>query len=306
MERVRAIIKDDRSPVTIADFGAQAVVARTLRERLGEPVHLVGEESSAFLRDPANGAQLAATLAAVQEVWGDATEDSLLSSIDIGAGEPNASGFWTLDPIDGTKGFLRGEQYAVCLAYIERGEVVVGAMGCPNLPMRFDSPFDVPDQHGCLYLSIAGQGVWEMPADDRGAHPVKLARPVRHTGDPFSLCTSVEDAHSNMERTAQVLARVGTTRAPARLDSQAKYAVVARGQSDIYLRIPVKKGYQEYIWDHAAGALIASEAGCAVTDIDGNALDFGRGRRLTANRGILVAPADVHGAIIGAIRELGI
>ena len=47
--------------------------------------------------------------------------------------------FWTLDPIDGTKGFLRGEQYAVALALIVGGEVVVAALACPNLgaPERF-------------------------------------------------------------------------------------------------------------------------------------------------------------------------
>src|SRR5690349_14174368 len=120
MAAVRAIVKDDRSPVTIADFGAQAVVGHILGERLGRPITMVGEETSAFLRNPENSAQLAATLAAVQEVWPEATEDSLLDAIDLGAGDTHHAGFWTLDPIDGTKGFLRGEQYAVSLAFIER------------------------------------------------------------------------------------------------------------------------------------------------------------------------------------------
>jgi 3'(2'), 5'-bisphosphate nucleotidase len=306
MEQVRAIIKDDRSPVTIADYGAQAVVGNILQQRLGAPVIMVGEETSAFLRNPDNAAQLAATLAAVQETWEQATEDSLLDAIDIGAGDPHHPGFWTLDPIDGTKGFLRGEQYAVSLAYIERGEVVVAAMGCPNLPMRFDAPFDVPDLRGCIYLAIRGEGVWELPADDAFATPVKLVPTERRPGQPISLCTSVEEAHSNLERTAEVMARVGKVREPSRLDSQAKYAVVARGQADAYLRIPTKKGYNEYIWDHAPGALIATESGCAATDIDGALLDFSKGRRLTANRGILVGPPEVHGAILGAIRGLGI
>ncbi|KAJ2982384.1 hypothetical protein NUW54_g10760 [Trametes sanguinea] len=43
-------------------------------------------------------------------------------------------GFWTLDPIDGTKGFLRGDQYAVCLALVVDARVELGVMGCPNLP----------------------------------------------------------------------------------------------------------------------------------------------------------------------------
>ena len=145
-----------------------------------------------------------------------------------------------------------------------------------------------------------------MAADDPEAHPVKLERLRPNPGSPISLCTSIEESHSNLARTAEVLKRVGPVRGPARLDSQAKYAVVARGQADAYLRIPTKKEYSEYIWDHAAGALVATEAGCAATDIDGKLLDFGQGRRMTGNRGILVGPPEVHGRILGAVGELGI
>ncbi|MEX2217397.1 MAG: 3'(2'),5'-bisphosphate nucleotidase [Phycisphaerales bacterium] len=306
MGQMRAILKDDRSPVTIADFGAQALVGHILRERLGDPVHMVGEETSAFLRNPENGTALAATLVAVQEVWPEAGETGLLDAIDVGAGDTDHEGFWTLDPIDGTKGFLRGGQYAVSLAYIERGQVVVAAMGCPNLSPRFDDPFDRPHRHGCLYSAIRGQGTHEVPADQPLAHPVKLLRARREEGQPLTLCTSVEEAHSSQERTAEVMARVGRVGEPAKLDSQAKYAVVARGQADAYLRIPTKAEYAEYIWDHAAGALIAMEAGCAVTDIDGKPLDFSAGRRLTGNRGILAGMVREHGLIQGAIRGLGI
>jgi 3'(2'), 5'-bisphosphate nucleotidase len=37
--------------------------------------------------------------------------------------------FWTLDPIDGTKGFLRGEQYVVALALVVDGQVQIGVLG---------------------------------------------------------------------------------------------------------------------------------------------------------------------------------
>lgn len=307
MEQARAILKDDKSPVTIADFGAQAVVGHFLEERLRRgSVVMVGEETSAHLRNPENAKELAATLAAVRDVWPEVHEQSLLDAIDIGAGDTHHAGFWTLDPIDGTKGFLRGQQYAVSLAYVERGEVVVAALGCPNLSPRFDDALDARHPHGTLYLAIRNQGTYEMPADRPDAHPVKLERLRRRENDPISLCTSVEESHSNLARTADVMKGVGPVREPARLDSQAKYAVVARGQADAYLRIPTKKDYFEYIWDHGAGSLVATESGCAATDIDGKALDFGKGRRLTVNRGILVAPPEVHGRILGAIRELGI
>ncbi len=308
MEQVRAIVKDDNSPVTVADYACQAVVAHVLSQHLGSIV-LVGEETSAYLRNHEHSAQLAATLAAAQEAWQDANEDSLLSAIDVGAADTNATGFWTLDPIDGTKGFLRRQQYAVSLAYLERGEPVVGLLGCPNLSSNFTASFDEPDRHGCLYTCIRGQGVYELPADHVRTKPVKIARLPHRDADAISVCMSVEESHTSSERVAAVLALAATkglkTREPARLDSQAKYAVVARGQADAYIRLPTRKGYVERIWDHAAGALIAAEAGCAVTDALGKPLDFSCGRGLEKNRGILAAPARVHGLLLGAIAELG-
>ena len=307
MEQVRAIVKDDNSPVTVADFACQAVVAHVLSERLGPPV-LVGEETSAYLRNPAHTAQLAATLAAAREVWPEADEASLLAAIDLGASDTGHSAFWTLDPIDGTKGFLRGHQYAVCLAYIERGEPVIGVLGCPNLAADFGASFNEPDLHGCIYTCIKGQGLYELPADDASAKPNRIQRLPHGENDPISVCSSIEESHTSSERVAAVLALAARrglkTRDPARLDSQCKYAVVARGQADAYIRLPTKKGYVERIWDHAAGALICSETGCAVTDAVGEPLDFSLGRGLEKNRGILAAPPRVHGLLLGAINEL--
>jgi 3'(2'), 5'-bisphosphate nucleotidase len=91
-----------------------------------------------------------------------------------------------------------------------------------------------------------------------------------------------------------------------RIDSQCKYAVVARDQADAYLRLPTRKGYVEKIWDHAAGSIIATEAGAIVTDVAGQPLDFTRGTRLEANRGVVCASAGLHADLIAAIQRLGI
>ena len=90
------------------------------------------------------------------------------------------------------------------------------------------------------------------------------------------------------------------------MDSQAKYAVVARGEADIYLRLPTRADYREKIWDHAAGALIVAEAGGTVTDIHGRPLEFHHGRELAANRGVIVTNGRLHDRVLEAIRELGI
>jgi 3'(2'), 5'-bisphosphate nucleotidase len=129
--------------------------------------------------------------------------------------------------------------------------------------------------------------------------------------DDIIVCGSVEAAHSNVSDTDRVLTWIeehghGSVGEPARLDSQCKYAVVARGQADAYLRLPTKKGYVERIWDHAAGACIAGESGAFVTDIFGEPLDFSQGRGLEKNRGIVCAPPRVHGLMLRAIEALGI
>ena len=90
------------------------------------------------------------------------------------------------------------------------------------------------------------------------------------------------------------------------MDSQAKYAVVARGEAEIYLRLPTRADYREKIWDHAAGALIVSEAGGKVTDIAGKPLEFHHGRALDANRGLVVTNGPLHGPVLAALAKAGI
>jgi len=306
LDDLRAITKDDESPVTIADFASQAVVANVLRQHLGTSLVLVGEEGSASLRLSEHAPHLAAALEAARVAWPEVTEEQFLDAIDAGDAEPTGDHcYWTLDPIDGTKGFLRGEQYAVSLAYIDGNVPTLGVLGCPNLPMDFSQPFDHPDAHGAIYVASRNYGLYEVPADEPSM-PLRKAPTLGHQpGDTVRMCESVESGHSRHEHSAQIMEKLGVATESFRLDSQAKYAVVARGQADVYLRMPTRPGYREKIWDHAAGALCASEGGAVVTDITGAPLDFSKGPTLSDNRGIVCASPQIHGRIIRAIDELG-
>src|SRR5690606_38060532 len=117
------------------------------------------------------------------------------------------------------------------------------------------------------------------------------AQPIRVStvSDPAQarFCESVESGHSNQSTSARIAQQLGITHAPIRMDSQAKYAAVARGEAEIYLRLPTSADYRENIWDHAAGALLVTEAGGRVTDIAGRPLDFTQGARLERNAGII-------------------
>lgn len=66
---------------------------------------------------------------------------------------------WTIDPIDGTKGFLRGEQYAVCVSLIVDAQVQVGVIGCPNLLVN---PAHPEQGTGVIFKAVRGQGTQQV------------------------------------------------------------------------------------------------------------------------------------------------
>lgn len=295
--------KKDRSPVTIADYASQAVICHALKEAFPD-VPIVGEEDAEELRTGDNAQFVGRILEELAAIGVMTTADEVCSWIDHGNGKAG-SRFWTLDPIDGTKGFLRGQQYAISLALIVDGELTVAAVGCPNLPL--DPAGD--SSTGSLFFAVKGQGASVISIEGDSVN-IAEAQPVK-TGAALAwpdarLCESVESGHSSHSRSAQIAESLGITKEPVRLDSQAKYAVVARGEADIYLRLPTRANYQEKIWDHAGGALVVQEAGGTVSDINGKPLDFTRGHELTENRGVVVSNGPLHDAVVTAVQDAGI
>jgi HAL2 family 3'(2'),5'-bisphosphate nucleotidase len=305
LDQIRQLTKDDRSPVTVADFAAQAIVAMRLNNDLGA-ISLVGEESAADLRSQTQGDLPGAITDAVRSVRPAMTDAQVLDAIDLGNHDASDASYWTLDPVDGTKGFLRRGQYAVALALIEDGVVTMGVLGCTNLSPDFARSFDDPDPVGCIFYASAGSGAWMLPANDIGTAATPISAASEVALDALRVCESVEASHSKQDDTARIIEYLKATSRPARLDSQCKYAVIARGQADAYLRLPTRAAYVEKIWDHAAGKLVAEEAGATVTDIYGRALDFSKGATLSANKGVVCTAQGVHTRIIEAIEALGI
>ena len=293
-----ALEKRDKSPVTVADFASQAIVCRSLA--LAFPADpIVAEETSEELRRESNAKLRDAVVEHVcAEIGTPASADLVLGWIDRGGADAKDGRYWTLDPIDGTKGFLRREQYAVALGLIEDGEVVLGVLGCPNLPTAGGS-------RGALFAARRAGPARAFPLwDSQDAGGSRIAVDGVLSAAQARLCESVESEHSNQTESARIASLLGIASEPLRIDSQCKYAAVARGDASIYLRMPTRDDYREKIWDHAAGKLLVESAGGRVTDIDGRPLDFGRGGTLSANRGILATSGRVHDEVLGAIRRV--
>ncbi|MFN0197355.1 MAG: 3'(2'),5'-bisphosphate nucleotidase [Planctomycetaceae bacterium] len=282
--------KKDKSPVTVADFSSQAIVCRVLSEVFPHD-QIIAEEDSEELREPHNAGFLEQIQQEVTAVLGSASTPEVLAWIDRGKIAPSTKRFWTLDPIDGTKGFLRKEQYAVSLALIVDGRIDVAVLGCPNLPAIDDAA-----AIGGLFYAVRGQGAFSV--GKHGAVPQSVRVSGTNDSRDACVCESVEAGHSAHDRSALISEKLGITRPPRRLDSQAKYAVVARGEADMYLRLPTRADYHEKIWDHAGGVLVVEEAGGKVTDINGKPLDFNLGHELRANRGVIVTNGLLHETVL--------
>lgn len=169
----------------MGDYAAQAVIASLLHTVFpNDPI--VGEEDATELRKSeskdllhhittlVNEGLTDERLSYEKEEWGigmgyDISPREVRDAIDRGNYEGGNTGsacsictcssdlksligMWTIDPIDGTKGFLRGEQYAVCLSFLVDGKPIVGVIGCPNLPHRNSG------SRGYIFIAVKDQG----------------------------------------------------------------------------------------------------------------------------------------------------
>lgn len=292
---VTALEKDDRSPVTVADFGSQALVCRRLKAEFpNDPI--VGEEDASELRR-AEQTQMRATVCRFVNAHATADEETVCEWIDDGNGRVEER-FWTLDPIDGTKGFLRGDQYVVALALIDRGAVQVAAIACPALPVDMDRS---DGDCGMLFVAVRGKGTKARPLS--GGEMVGVRVADSGNAKAWRFAESVEASHGDHDAQSAIARAVGIESPSLRMDSQAKYGAVARGDAALYLRLPSPKypDYREKIWDHAAGSLIVEEAGGRVTDMYGKPLDFATDALMQDNRGVIVSTGNIHDDVINAL-----
>ena len=322
-----ALDKKDNTPVTIADFAAQALIISAVHAVFPED-GFVGEESAAALRESPE---------LLERVWGlvssfradagneekdgvlatPSTPEEMLSLIDLGGkGQGGSRGrVWVLDPVDGTATFIRGQQYVVCLALLVDGEQQIGVLGCPNLPVGASRVHEeIVDRHGDgqMIYAVAGQGAYIRPMNYSSLGLLESATPIPKY--PANLQRSdlrfVDCKASNStdyEKHALVASKLGVPW-PASVDlwsAQMRYvAVILNGGGNMLIKILQRDSYRSCLWDHVGGMLIAQEVGCVVTDLRGKPIDCGLGRTLAGAFGLICAPASVYPDVFKAVQDV--
>jgi 3'(2'), 5'-bisphosphate nucleotidase len=159
---------------------------------------------------------------------------------------------------------------------------------------------------GSLMIAVRGEGAWIGPIDgqEEDFHRSRVSTLL----DPVQarLLRSFETGHTNVSQVDLIAAQLGVQAEPVRMDSQAKYLLLAVGKGELYLRLlsPKQPNYREKIWDQAAGSLIVEEAGGRVSDLFGRPLDFTAGRTLLNNRGILASNGHLHEQALQALQAV--
>jgi 3'(2'), 5'-bisphosphate nucleotidase len=239
--------KEDKTPVTVADLTVQALIIDALRTAFPQD-RFIAEEDSGLVRTNAEirSTVLAILHSATGEVW---SADRLYTALDKGSkdsiNKPNSEQrVWVLDPIDGTKGFLRGEHCCTGLGLLIQGKTALSVLGCPNLNLQrllqrdggavidvgaIDAPlltysdelYEIPHPDcGSVYYAITGQGAFARAL----AMPHGAAFEVTTSGvadaSKAVLCESAEAAFGDRRVSARTSQLLGVTSDFVRIDGK--------------------------------------------------------------------------------------
>ncbi|PIW26091.1 MAG: 3'(2'),5'-bisphosphate nucleotidase [Rhodospirillales bacterium CG15_BIG_FIL_POST_REV_8_21_14_020_66_15] len=208
--------KGDASPVTQADRLAEALITEAIRGEITADHPIVGEEA--------------------------AEAEGLI--------QPEAPVFWLVDPLDGTKEFVkRNGEFTVNIALVENGEPVLGVVHLPVLDETF--------------LAAAGLGAFKRTGDGPLVPISARVAPAAGVTAVVSRSHGAEEADAFLAR-YRVAERIGA-------GSSLKFCRVAEGAADIYPRFG-----RTMEWDTAAGHAVVRFAGGQVVTTDGRPLTYGK------------------------------
>jgi len=205
--------KGDRSPVTEADRAAELIILAALA-RAAPGIPVIAEEEVAAGRIPKHG-----------------------------------DTFFLVDPLDGTKEFIRGgDDYTVNIALVEG---LIPALGIVFAPAT-----------GRTHTGLVGSGAWVEDASGR--------RPIQTRKRTESVAAVASKSHFNQNTADYLDAAVGICNHVS-IGSSLKFCIVAEGEADIYPRLsPTRE------WDTAAGHAVLLAAGGLVDGPDGTPLCYGK------------------------------
>jgi len=289
---IGAADKGAQDPVTIADYASQVILCRAIAHAYPDDAVLGEEKAGVFDTTLSENGQ-AAVARFVSEALGEPfTLDQCRTWLEHGRDRDSAR-LWTVDPIDGTKGYIAGRRYAIGLALLIDSLPIAGVIGAPNLTGKA----------GGLLFYAQRSAAYVEPLEGGKAARVAVSAQI----DPrkWRAVENFEKAHGNFDQMHAAYDALQLPRAHVtNFDSMIKYAMIASGDADLFLNFPKNPAWRYLSWDHAPGTAIVQAAGGVVTDLAGNLLDFSTGARLLNNNGLLITNGTRHDDVLKILETL--
>lgn len=269
--------KKDKSPVTIADFASQIFIISKLKEKFPEDQIFAEEESSLVSKN-----EEFLINECFKEINFEPNED-IRAILNYRGSQSNRQ--WTVDPIDGTKGYQKGLSYAVGIGLMENSDPKICAICVPNYKK----------EGVAIFIAEKGKGA-QASYGDKELTPIK----VSHQNNLSSsiMCQSL---HHNKQWVMDLAEMIGLNKI-IQIDGMGKFCMVADGSADLYVR-QMNATYSSS-WDYMPGDLLVREAGGMITDLNNKQLNFKKNICQWTAPGIIASNKILHDELVACIKKL--
>lgn len=277
-ENFDVIQKGDDTPVTYADLAVQTYIISRIKENFPHD-KIIAEEDDVYMNDD--------TKVIISECFSELGIDVVnVRELLNYRGKP-AERKWTIDPIDGTQGFIEGLVYAVGIGLMEGNVPKMCAIGVPNYK---------DDQTGLFYTE-EGQG--SMAAIGNGPfHKIEVSD--RSQLDEITFCQSL---HYDKPWVSEFADNVHIPNR-IKMDSMAKFCMIADGKADLYIK-PVDPDHS-FSWDYLPGDLLIREAGGMVTDNNNLSIKFDNKLCKWSEPAIIASNGVIHEEVLKILKEMAV
>ena len=274
---VETYLKKDRSPATVADYSSQIYILNQIKENFPED-QVIAEENETGLIDDDSANQ-------IRECFNHLNIDGITDFKKLlNYRGKKSSRQWTVDPIDGTKGFMKGLKYAIGIGLMVNSDPKISVIGVPEYKNNGLAIFTAEKGKGAK-ASYGGKDFQSIHVSNQNI--LKKAR----------LCQSL---HYDLPWVTQFADKIGIEKR-IKIDSMAKFCLVADGSYDLYIK-PIM-GFRVHTWDYSQGDLLVREAGGKVTDLDEEPLVFQDEKCILRAPGIISSNGFLHDEVAVYIRN---
>jgi 3'(2'), 5'-bisphosphate nucleotidase len=269
--------KEDESPVTLADFASQIFIISKIKELFPEDQIIAEEDSGSFLNLNTEDI-IKKCYNSLDLVIEDNFKDTLNYRVSISKRQ------WTIDPIDGTKGFQKHLAYAIGVGFMVQSEPTVCAISVPNYNERNLTIFSAEKNHGA-----------KVSYGNQNFTPINVSK--NKIVKNFRMCHSLHYDKPWVMNFARSLGITGFVQ----MDSMAKFCMVADSTADLYIKpLNLKRSFT---WDFLPGDLLVKEAGGSITDLNGNSIKYLNEKCIITAPGLIASNGVLHKDLLKVLKS---